>query len=149
MTESTRSLLACAAALFDQGRTVDRLSRPLTAAALISMVVYPLITGRQPWVPIGFAMLVALSGLAETYFAIRVGFDAALFHQLAGAPGTPDFAGIDAALVRLGLLPAATLDRPAEARVAGARRLLGFQILALVVQVLSVLIGASVALTWR
>lgn len=145
----TRALLVSAAALFDQGRTVDRLSRPLTAAALIGMVVYPAITGRQPLVVVGFAALVALSGLVETYFAIRVGFDAALFHQLASGPEAPDFAGTDAALARLGLRPAATVNRPAEARVAGARRLFGFQILALVVQVLSVLIGACIALTWR
>ena len=149
MTEPARNLLVCGAALLDQGRTVDRLSRPLTAAALVGMVVYPVITGRQPWVLIGFAMLVALSGLVETYFAIRVGFDAALFHQLASAPAAPDFAGMDAALARLGLLPAAKHDRPAEARVAGAKRLFGFQTLALVVQVLSVLIGACIALSWR
>jgi len=69
--------------------------------------------------------------------------------QLAIAAETPDFAGTDAALSRLGLLPAAKLGRPAEARVAGAKRLFGFQILALVAQVLSVLVGASIALTWR
>jgi hypothetical protein len=149
MTEPTRNLLVCSAALLDQGRTVDRLSRPLTAAALIGMMVYPVITGRQPWVLFGFAMLVAVSGLVEMYFAIRVGFDAALFHQLASGPEAPDFAGMDAALARLGLLPAAKHDRPAEARVAGARRLFGFQILALAVQVLSIVIGACVALSWR
>jgi hypothetical protein len=38
MTEPTRNLLGCAAALLDQGRTVDRLSRPLTTAALIGIL---------------------------------------------------------------------------------------------------------------
>jgi hypothetical protein len=146
VTEPTRDLLFCAAALLDQGRTVDRLSRPLTAAALIGILAYPAIMGRPPWVPALFTMMVALSGLAEAYFAFRVGFDAALFHQLASAPEAPDFAGTDAALTRLGLLPAAKLSRPAEARVAGAKRLFGFQILALVAQVLSVLVGACIAL---
>jgi hypothetical protein len=149
MSESTRPLLFCAAALLDQGRTLDRVSRPLTAAALIGLLIYPAIAGRPPWALVGSAILVALAGLAEAYFAIRVGFDAALFHQLASAPEPPDFAGTDAALMRLGLLPAAKRGRPAEARVAGTRRLLGFQILAVVAQVLSVLAGAGLALTWR
>jgi hypothetical protein len=149
MTEPTRDLLFCAAALLDQGRTIDRLSRPLTAAALIGILAYPTITGLASWVPIGFAILVALAGLAEAYVATRVGFDAALFHQLASAPEAPDFARTDAALTRLGLLPAAKVSRPAEARVAGAKRLFGFQIFALVAQVLSVLVGACIALAWR
>jgi hypothetical protein len=149
VTEPTRHLLACAAAWLDQGRTVDRLSRPLTAAALIGLVVYPVIAGQQSWVVVGVAMVVALSGLLEAYFALRVGFDAALFHQLASAPEAPNFAGTDAALERLGLLSAAKLDRPPEARIAGARRLFRLQILVLVVQVLSVFSGACLALTWR
>jgi hypothetical protein len=37
MSEPTRELLQCAAALLDQGRKVDRLSCPLTAAALIAV----------------------------------------------------------------------------------------------------------------
>jgi hypothetical protein len=149
MTEPTRDLLFCAAALLDQGRTIDRVSRPLTAAALIGILVYPAIIGPASWVLVGFAMLVALAGLAEAYFASRVGFDRALFNQLATAAEAPDFTGIDAALTRLGLLPAAKLGRAAEARIAGATRLLKFQILALVAQVLFVVAGACIALTWR
>jgi hypothetical protein len=121
----------------------------LTAAALIGILIYPAITTQPPWMMVGFAMMIALAGLAETYLAIRVGFDAALFHQLASAPEAPDFAGTDAALTRLGVMPATRLGRPAEARVAGAKRLFGFQILALVAQVLAALVGACIALTWR
>jgi len=149
MTEPTRRLLFCAAALLDRGRSVDRLSRPLTAAALIGVMVYPAIVERTPWMQVGVAMLVAVAGLVQLYFAIRVAFDSALFLELANAPEAPDFAGTDAALARLGLLPAMKPGRPAEARVAGARRLLGFQVLALVAQMLSVLAGACIALVWR
>jgi hypothetical protein len=148
MTEPTRDFLFCAAVLLDQGRHLDRLSRPLTAAALIGVLVYPSIIGR-PWMLVGFAMLVALAGVAETYFAIRVNFDAALFHQVAIAPETPDFTGTDAALRRLGVAPVTTTGRPAEARVAGAKRLFLFQTLALVAQVLSILAGACIVLVWR
>ena len=148
MTEPARDLLLCAAALLDQGRIVDRLSRTLTGAALIGMLIYPAIATPIPRMAIGFVVLVTLAGLTEAYFAIRVRFDAALFHQLASAPEALDFAGTDAALTRLGLLPAMKHGRSAEARVVGARRLLGFQILALVAQVLAVLVGACVPRTW-
>jgi len=144
MSEATRDLLLCAAAFLDQGRTIDRLSRPLTAAALIVILIGPAITTQPPWMLIWSAVLVMLAGLAETYLAIRVGFDAALFRQVANASEAPDFAGTDAALTQLGLLPITKHGRPAGARVAGARRLFGVQILFLVAQVLSVLAG-----TWR
>jgi len=147
--DAPRRLLLCAAALADQGRIVDRLSRPLTAAALIGLFVSPAISTTLPGVLIGAALLVALAGLAETYFAIRVGFDAALFHQLVGASEGPDLAGTDAALLRLGLLPPTKQGRPAEARVAGVTRLFRWQILALAAQVGSVLAGACLGFMWR
>src|ERR1700674_2610364 len=65
MTEATPQLLACAAALLDQGRIVDRLSRLLTAAALIGLLLYPAIVGRPSWPLVGSAILVALAGLSE------------------------------------------------------------------------------------
>jgi len=149
MTDPGRTLLVCAAALLEQGRTVDRLSRPLTAAALIAILFSQAIGTRLPWMLVGVVVLVAVAGLVEAYFAIRVGFDAALFRHLASASEPPDFAGTDAALTRLGVLPAATRDRPAEARVAGARRLFRLQMLSLVAQVLSVLAGGCIARSWR
>lgn len=142
MSEPTRELLLCAAAFLDQGRTVDRLSRLLTAAALVAILIGPAIATQPPWLLIGSAALVTLAGLAEIYFAIRVGFDAALFSQVANASEVPDFAGTDAALAQLGLLPATKHNRPAGARIAGARRLFNLQIFFLAAQVLSVLAGA-------
>jgi hypothetical protein len=144
MSEPSRELLLCAAAFLDQGRAVDRLSRLLTAAALVAILIGPAIAIRPPWILIESAVLVTLAGLTEMYFAIRVGFDAALFNQVANAPAVPDFAGFDAALTQLGLLPTKTHRRPAGVRIAGARRLFGLQILFLAAQVLSVLVGA-----WR
>jgi hypothetical protein len=146
MTEHPRDLLVCTAALLDQGRTVDRLSRPLTAAALVVILICSPVVGLASWVPIRFAMLVALAGIAETYFAIRVGFDATLFRQVASAPEAPDFAATDAALARLGVRQLSKLGRTADARVEGAKRLFGFQILSLVVQVVPVLAAGSIAL---
>jgi hypothetical protein len=127
-------LLASAAALLDQGRGVDRLSRAVTAAALIILLVLPF-AARPSWHLAAGIALVALAGLIEAYLAIRVGFDAALFRQIASGP-TVDFAAMDAALNRLGLLPARKLGRPAQPRIAGARRLLALQVSAFAVQVL-------------
>ena len=144
MSEPTRELLLCAAAFLDQGRTIDRLSRLLTAAALVAILIGPVIATPPPWGLIGSAALVTLAGFAETYFAMRVGFDAALFNQAANPSAAPDFAGTDAALTQLGLLPTTKHSRPVGARIAGARRLMRLQILFLLAQVLSVLAGA-----WR
>ena len=149
MSEASRDLLVCAAALLEQGRTVDRLSRPLTAGALIGILVYPAISTQPPLMPIGFAVLVALAGLAEAYFAIRVGFDAALFRQLGSGPEEPDFSGTDAVLTRMGLVSAQKAGRTADARVAGAKRLFRFQILSVTLQVLIVLAGTGLVLMWR
>src|SRR5260221_11578005 len=138
----TRELLACAAAMLDQGRVVDRLSRPITAAAFIAILIGPAMTAVA-WTAIAAALAVAIAGLAEAYFATRVGFDAALFHHLASVP-EPDFAPLDAALGHLRLLSPSKAGRSAAARVAGACRLLRFQLLALAVQLLAVLIRAGI-----
>jgi hypothetical protein len=146
MTEPMRDFLFCAAALLDRGRTVDRLSRPLTTAALVVLLIYAWTMGQHSWALIALLVLMAIAGVVEAYFAIRVDFDAALLHRQARAPELPDFAATDTALTRLGLLPPSKCGRPAEDRVAGATRLFRLQILALVVQVLCLLAGASVGI---
>lgn len=139
-----RELSFAAAALLAQGRKVDRLSCGITAAAIAVIAIVPAVAPQPPWTSIAFAVAAVLAGLAETYLAIRVGFDAELFRRLAL---TEDFASMDAALEQLGLLPAAKRGRPIEVRVAGAMRLLRRQVLALAAQVLCVLAGALMALT--
>jgi hypothetical protein len=146
MTDPTRHLLFCTALLLGQGRTLDRLSRPITAAALIALLIYPAIIGPVRWAVVGPVVAVAIAGLAETCCAIRVQFDAELFSRLASASEGPDFTATDAALMQLGLLPSAKPGRPADARVAGAKRLFRFQILAVAAQVVCVLIGACTGL---
>jgi hypothetical protein len=143
--EPVRALLTCTAALLDQGRVVDRLARLLTAAALIGGVTYPLAFGPPPLWFAGVAIVTASSGLAELYFAVRVAFDAALFHAVANASGEPDFTGLDAALAQLDLLPAQRRGRPVQARITGARRLFRYQIAAFVIQLLCLTIGAALA----
>jgi hypothetical protein len=94
-----RYLLAAAAGLLDQGEVIDRLSRPLTIAALIGLAA-GLGVELGALLTAGL-LLVALAGLMETYLALRTGFDAALFHRLAGDEerGALDLGQLDAALL--------------------------------------------------
>jgi hypothetical protein len=138
-----RYLLAAAASLLDQGEVIDRLSRPLTIAALIGLVAG---LGVELGALLTAALLlVALVGLIETYLALRTGFDAALFHRLArDEEGSAlDLGKLDAALLELGLLPKAKAGRAVEPRVLGARRLLTLQGLALALQVAVVVFGTA------
>ncbi|MBK5199818.1 MAG: hypothetical protein JJE37_16305, partial [Methyloceanibacter sp.] len=99
-----RYLLTAAAGLLDQGEVLDRLSRPLTIAALIGLVAG---LGVQLGALLTVALLlVASAGLIETYLALRTGFDAALFHRLASddSQNALDLGKLDAALLELGLL---------------------------------------------
>lgn len=139
-----RQLLVAAAALLDQGRRIDALSRALTAVALIALLLLPVTLGVPPRWSSGVVAAVALIGLAEAWLACRTGFDAALFAGLATA-AEADLAGLDRALSRLGLMPPAKAGRPTEARAAGARRLLYRQGLCFAAQAGLILAGAAIA----
>jgi hypothetical protein len=149
MTEPWRDVLFCTAALLDRGRTVDRLSRPMTAAALVVLPVYAWAFNQQSFVLLWCLLSTAAAGIVEGYFAMRVDFDAALFHRQASAPQPPDFAALDSALTELGLFPPGKVGRPTEDRVAGARRLLRLQVLAVAVQMLCLLGGAAAGIKWH
>ena len=140
-----RDLAAAAAALLDQGQRADRLSRLITAAGDLHAAAAGVSGAPPPVLPTTIPVLVVLLGLVELYLAIRVGFDAALFHRLAAAPEGFDCARLDRALLRLGLMPEAKTGRPIVERIAGARRLLAWQGLTLAAQVLLVLVGAALS----
>ena len=148
MSGSSRALLGCAAALLNQARIVDRLSRPLTASALVSLPIAAALV-HPPRGLVVVAIVVAVAGLAEAYFAFRVGFDAALFRRAADGAENADFATTDAALTTLRLLPAGKCGRPVNARIAGARRLFVLQILTLTAQLAALTAGALTAGLWR
>jgi hypothetical protein len=142
MTASARQDLAVAASLLEQGRTIDALSRLLTAAALLAL---PLLAAFAPlsatiaWIILG---LTIAAGLGQIYFAIRVGLDAAIFRALAAQETGPDLAALDRSLQGQGLLPPNKNGRPVEARIAGARNLLIRQAALLVAQIAVLIIGA-------
>ena len=118
----------------------------MTAAALLALVAIGFTGVHQP-LTVATLGLSVLAGVAQLYFGLRVGFDAALFRGLADATviGAPELAKLDAALTTMGLLPAGKAGRPLEQRVAGACRLFYKQAGSLVLQIALFLLGAIVA----
>jgi hypothetical protein len=138
---SPRDVAAAAANLLDQGAIIDRLSRPITIAGLIGLMVGLGI--ELGALLIAGLMLVTLAGLAETYLAFRTGFDAALFRRLSTGNEGPDLGRLDAALAELGLEGKA--EGNIEQRASAARRFLVLQGSALVLQVAVVLLATALA----
>ena len=147
MTEKPlpRDIAAAAADLLDQGATINRLSRPLTIAALIGLIIG--LGVELGALLVAGLLLVALAGLAETYLAIRIGFDAKLFRRLAEGDDDPaaTLGRLDAALIELGVLTESNPERAIEQRASSARRLLVLQGSALVLQVAVVLLATALA----
>jgi hypothetical protein len=145
MTVPERDALAGTAALLDQGERIDRISRALTVTALATLAAFGVFDVNKPAAAVLLAASV-LTGVGESYLAIRVGFDAALFRRMADAPEAPDFSKLDGALTMLGLLAAAKAGRPLSQRTNGACRL--FRCLAglAVAQMILFLIGAVLAM---
>jgi len=140
---SPQDVAAAAADLLDQGAIIDRISRPLTIAALIGLMV-GLGLGLGALL-IASLLLVALSGLAETYLALRTGFDSALFRRLTASHLGTDLGKLDAALIELGLVTDDKSKHAVADRALGARRLLVLQGSALVLQVAVILIATAFA----
>lgn len=136
---------AVAAALLAEGRTVHGLSVMLTAAAA---AVLPFATWLAAPLALPLALtFVVVAGLAETWLAMRVGLDAALFGRLAAQAGAsgPDLTAFDRAMAAARLMPPGKAGRPLAARIGGARRLLVLQGVALALQAAAGLAGAWAA----
>lgn len=139
-TSETRHLLASTAALLGQGTLIDGTARLLTVGALFGLLAHAVADDADPML-VTFALIVAVAaGVAQTWFALRVGLDAALFRQIAATP--EELPQIDAALVGTGLMPPAKAGRPIAARVRGAKRLLALQAAALLAQLAAVVVAA-------
>ena len=146
MSEPLRELIAATAALLDQHRRIDGVSRAFTAAGCVTILIGQTVISPPRWTVVA-AAIVVLAGLAEAYFAIRIGFDAALFQRVANTPGRVDFGPMDAALMRLGFRADTGSSRPVDSRIAGTMRLFWLQTVALGMQVLAVLAAAATELT--
>ena len=146
MDAASRAVAAVTADLLGQGRRIDAGSRLLTVAAGLGLIAG--IVSPYTLAPVLAAGLAALLGLVETYLALRVGFDAALFDRLSGRTAAlPDLAALDGALTTLGLIDGRE-DRSAPCGPGrGRTRLLAWQGRALAGQVAILIAGAFAA--WR
>ncbi|MCQ2998465.1 hypothetical protein NLO98_01685 [Pseudomonas syringae] len=136
------------ASLLRRGKALDNLSTGLTLLSLAFGLIQLLITGVHPFLLI-LAVSVTILGLLEKYYAIRVAFDADLFHVIASDPQWPTdrTAALDDALIKLGLQPVDKAGRAWSVRSQGALRLLRQQLLFLAIQLL-VLLSAVVIFPW-
>jgi hypothetical protein len=148
LTAEATALTMATAALLEQGRALDGLSRLLTAGAVMLLLLLAFFADQMPFRPSALLAaalaLTALLGLAELYFAFRVGFDAALFRQLAADPAPNGLEALDASLAALGLRPATAHSRPLEERIRGARKVLRRQALCLALQLATIIITATI-----
>lgn len=139
---SEQSMLAITAALLDRGRSIDRLSCSMTVGALIALMGIGILDVAEPLLGLTLASSV-LAGLICLYLSIRVGFDAAIFHQIAAAKdGSVSLQSLDDVLRELGLLATNKVGRSVNARIVGARRLFHRQIYVALLQVVLFFVGA-------
>jgi hypothetical protein len=141
--------LAVVAALLRQGALLHGLSRLALLVALLAGLVF--VARRQvAWLPALLCAASVLGGFAQTFFAVRVGLDAALFERLArladvgGAELAAATVALDTALQRQFALPESSRGRDWAQRIAGARRLFRLQQLALALQWLALLAALMV-----
>ncbi|PBD22722.1 hypothetical protein CLM86_36335, partial [Pseudomonas aeruginosa] len=117
--------LALVAALLRRGRELDRLSAALTLLA-IGLGLYQAVQGIG-WRYFAAAMLaIALLGLWQKYWALRVALDAELFERFSrvGDRLEAQTQDLDRALADLGLAGADAAGRTWNQRSRGALRLL-------------------------
>lgn len=142
------ALMITTAAFLEQGRSLDRLSRLLTAGTvilLLSIALFARQMSPETWNLVAAALgLTALLGLAELYFAFRVGFDAALFRELAAGTSLTRLDQLDASLTWLGLRPKAAGSRSLDDRIGGARKLLYRQALCLALQLATIVVVSGI-----
>jgi hypothetical protein len=109
------------AALLRQGRLIHGLALVLLLATG-GLAAGLALDGRLAGLPAWLLAIAMLAGLAETWFAFRVGLDERLFAAL-GA-GQLTLPTLDSGLAGLGLVPPGKAGRPLEARLQGAKALL-------------------------
>lgn len=129
---SDQALAAIGTALCDTGRRIDAWSRLLTGAALLACALPA---------PVGGWMLllggIFLAGIAQLFYALRTGFDRAIFALWAKLPENAlpaSLMAFDRALRDAGLAKSSE-EPPLAERVAGVRRLVLRQLLALAAQI--------------
>jgi hypothetical protein len=132
-----------AAQFLAQGKAIDAWSLAATLLAVLGTVFAPSHTGQ-----IGFLCAV-LMGLVQRYYAFRVALDADIFRAWAerwatdASLASSDLSAFDSALASLGLGKPQPVCRSVEQRGRAALRLLAWQALALLLQLIVLALAAS------
>jgi hypothetical protein len=96
--------------------------------------------------PGGLLLIATLAALALLALSALLRFDAALFHSMAGKDETDACAEVDRSLAAMRLKPLPVETRPLDARMAGARKLVEKQRIALAVACVAT--AGAAALLW-
>lgn len=137
------ALAAIGTALCETGQRIDAWSRLLTGAALLACAL-PAPVGGWSFLLAG----VLLAGIVQLFHALRTGFDRAIFAHWAALPADALPAALlafDQSLVEASLAKSSK-QRPLGERVAGVRRLVQRQLLALGVQIAGIAGAAALLL---
>lgn len=134
--------LALTARLLRRGRQIERLSDGISLVALVIGLAPLFVAARHPVLTGMLCALLLALGLAQKYHALRVALDAELIGVLAGDAGrlSSRTRALDQSLYELGLKPAGR-ERDWLSRCRGALRLLRWQVVCLVLQVVLALFG--------
>lgn len=145
--QQSKLMIDTCLALLVQHKTIHAVSVVMTLIAVLLLLVFVLFnTQAYLW----FAMLAAVLvlGIAQIYYAIRIGFDVLLLQQLVAAtqPISMGLALLDNALRQLGLLAPAKAGREIEQRIAGSLRLFKIQTLLCLMQFIIIVSGVFLLL---
>ncbi len=130
-----------AASLLEQGRQLHACTL-LVIVSIFALALVGLATDRIDATVAVLCLCALAAALAELWFAIRVGFDAALFRAVAS--GKIDLLRLDAAFQQLGLVSAEKSGRPIALRIKGGLALLRLQGMCLLAAVLLLLAAMAV-----
>ncbi len=132
------TITSCAA-LLEQHTKIHVFSVAMTVVAGAMLLVSIGFSASVSSLWLGTAAFIVLLGLAETWFAIRVGFDRRLLSAIASGP--EDLQRWDQALTELKLMPKSKTGRGLSERLHGCIRLLKMQAVLLVAQSLVAVSG--------
>lgn len=119
----------------------------VSGAVLVLLLVFVASTGVDDHpLPGGLLLIATLGALATLALSALLRFDAALFHAMAGKLETEACAEIDRLLAAMRLKPTPAETRPLDARMAGARKLVDKQRVALAVATAAT--AGAAALLW-
>jgi len=144
---SQRVMIASCIGLLEQYKTAANLSLIVSGSAIILLLLGGVVKLIDSYWFFALSAVIAL-GVAQTIYAIRVGFDIKLLEQVMRFEGDTDSAlsAMDQSLIRLGLIVSAKAGRPLAQRLLSCVGLFKRQLGLCMAQLAVVLLCAAVQL---